>query len=540
MILYHAYLLGLYSCLLPAALGSLSSEELLAVVQRALKDSREHQIALLSGREPNASAWSQGYCRMVEVARELSDYGGDQGWKGGSAVALRMDEEYGDDIDAVEFFQTRSTKHKRLVSMPNFSPHGYLIKATASTKRLSLVDFESGYGEIFTLTLPEGGGEAAARLAVGALTHAGGHIVAAVGGKIAILFIEVKSPTVTPEERSRWRNIKSTFVDRPPNVTVWSSRVVDLGPEEIIELLVMPSGRASTASNTSRIVAAAQSGRVRVIDLHGDILSTSPVMAGLIGVVPLGKARSSHAVLAYGCDWARLIAIGDEVNDVVVSSIDQWLVDRRIMTMASGDPLGPMATLFATLDDGGVVALGLKKHRTGKGKDEGQPASYAVRGLFSLPTCKHGKPLVRALEPHLVVIVCGRVLSVYDITVARKQSLRAVRRGSWDDTTVVDAGPLWEEVHRVTTGLRAPADGVTVWRREDVHSEIAIHSEGRVRVLDIMIPRERDLTFESEQAMWNYFRACLGLLCAIGVITYMYFSFKPKEAGALRAFLYSP
>ncbi|KAF4705401.1 hypothetical protein FOZ62_016040, partial [Perkinsus olseni] len=45
----------------------------------------------------------------------------------------------------------------------------------------------------------------------------------------------------------------------------------------------------------------------------------------------------------------------------------------------------------------------------------------------------------------------------------------------------------------------------------------------------IMIPRERDLTFESEQAMWNYFRACLGLLCAIGVITYMYFSFKPKK-----------
>ncbi|KAF4733260.1 hypothetical protein FOZ62_009998, partial [Perkinsus olseni] len=160
MIPYHAYLLGLYSCLLPVALGSLSSEELLAVVQRALKDSREHQIALLSGREANASAWSAGYCRMVEVARELSDYGGDQGWKGGSAVALRMDEENGDDIDAVEFFQTRSTKHKRLVSMPNFSPHGYSIKATASTKRLSLVDFESGYGEIFTLTLPEGGGEA--------------------------------------------------------------------------------------------------------------------------------------------------------------------------------------------------------------------------------------------------------------------------------------------------------------------------------------------------------------------------------------------
>ncbi|KAF4732605.1 hypothetical protein FOZ63_007937 [Perkinsus olseni] len=199
------------------------------------------------------------------------------------------------------------------------------------------------------------------------------------------------------------------------------------------------------------------------------------------------------------------------------------------MTMASGDPLGPMATLFATLDDGGVVALGLKKHPKGRSKDEGQPASYALRGLFSLPTCKHGKPLVRTLEPHLVVIVCGRVLSVYDITMARKQSLRAVRRGSWDDTTVVGAGPLWEEVYRVTTGLRAPADGVTVWRREDVHSEIAIHSEGRVRVLDIMIPRERDLTFESEQAMWNYFRACLGLLCAIGVITYMYFSFKPKK-----------
>ncbi|KAF4655347.1 hypothetical protein FOZ61_007629 [Perkinsus olseni] len=531
MILYHAYLLGLSSCLLPAALGSLSSEELFSLVQRALKDSREHQMAMLSGREPNASAWSEGYCRMVEVARELSDYDGDQGWQGGSAVALRMDEENGDDIDAVEFFQARSTKHKRLVSMPNFSPHGYLMKVTASKKRLSLVDFESGYGEIFTLTLPEGGGEAAARLAVGALTHASGHIVAAVGGKIAILFIEVKSPTVTAEERSRWRNINmSAFVDRPPNVTVWSSSVVDVGSEEIIDhLLVMPSGRASTASNTSRVVAAAQSGRVRVVHLHGDILSTSPVMAGLIGIVPLGKARSSHAVLAYGSDWARLISIGDEVNDVALSGIDQWLVDRRIMTMASGDPLGPMATLFATLDDGGVLALGLKKHRKGKSKDEGQPPSYALRGLFSLPTCKHGKPLVRALEPHLVVIVCGRVLSVYDITVARKQSLRAVRRGSWDDTTVMDAGPLWEEVYRVTTGLPTPADGVTVWRREAVYSEIAIHSEGRVRVLDIMIPRERDLTLESEQAMWNYFRACLGLLCAIGVITYMYFSLKPKR-----------
>ncbi|EER03521.1 hypothetical protein Pmar_PMAR017924, partial [Perkinsus marinus ATCC 50983] len=57
---------------------------------------------------------------------------------------------------------------------PNFSPHGYLIKISSS-KKLSLVDYESGYGEIFSTVLP-GNRTVTPRLAVGALSNAGGRI----------------------------------------------------------------------------------------------------------------------------------------------------------------------------------------------------------------------------------------------------------------------------------------------------------------------------------------------------------------------------
>lgn len=76
----------------------------------------------------------------------------------------------------------------------------------------------------------------------------------AVGNKISIFFLEIKSPVSTPEERSRWRNVQSMFIDRPPNVTLWSRWSVEVGESEIIDLVVLPLGRAPTEDRKTHII----------------------------------------------------------------------------------------------------------------------------------------------------------------------------------------------------------------------------------------------------------------------------------------------
>ncbi|KAF4670926.1 hypothetical protein FOL47_001775 [Perkinsus chesapeaki] len=501
---------------------SASTEDTLATIRRAISDSKDHQIALLNGEEPDYSKWSEQYISIVKLLHDTNNSDGH--WTGMNALALKMDKDFNDSTDACEFLQTRSTKHKRLVSPPNFSPQGYLVRLSATTRRLSIFDFESGYGEIYT-TLLAGRSGAAVELSTGALTYAGGLVAAAIGNKISIIEIEIKSPAMTVEDRIHRRGVKSAFLNRPPNVTVWSHRVVDVGKQDVIGLLVQPSGRASAGeSNNVRIVTVTRGGGVWILSSDGDILNklsgANVSSDDVIGVVPINRQGASHSVLVYGKSWIRTLAIRDDSDAKTVEGVERLLGGRYIATISSGHPVGPLPIFYATLEDGSLLVMALVKNRR-HSDGENYNSSDTVKGLFALPSCEAGSPSVLSLRPQILAVSCGQFMSIYDITVGRKLSLKAARRGQSEESAVFDPPQLFDETHRLPSGLPWVA-GIAAWRKEVTHPLVAVWSSTRVRVFEVVLPLEYDTRLESEQAMWNYFRMIVGLVFATGTLLYVY------------------